>query len=249
MDATGVEVLKAVFSLLQALIWPLIVLFVVLYFGRQVKKFLQDAGEFSFKAGPTGFEASAKRQQIEAAAALGAATASNRQAAEQAVQADPQQRGPVGPQAVPGGGVSRAATRAIADLVDEATQPRTAQRLAGASVLWVDDRPTGNTYERQSLEALGLTITTSTSTDDALERLRGGGFDVVITDMGRPPDQQAGYTLLEAIRQSGSRVPVIIYAGSASPEHRAEARRRGALDSTNDPQELFRLVVRAIQGK
>ncbi|MGH2354539.1 MAG: response regulator [Chloroflexota bacterium] len=235
MDAVGVEVLKAVLSLAQALIWPLIVLFVVLYFGRQVKGFLRDAGEFSFKAGAAGFEATAKRQQIEAAAALGAAAAKR-----QAPGAEPQQGGTPAPDA---------ATREIADIVSEATRPRAARRLAGASVLWVDDRPENNTYERRALEALGLAITLSRSTDDALEKLPAGRFDVVITDMGRPGDRQAGYTLLEALRRAGSRVPVIIYSSSGTPEERAQARQRGAFGRASGPQDLIQLVVSAIQAE
>lgn len=83
----------------------------------------------------------------------------------------------------------------------------------------------------------------STSTEDALERLAVSRYDLVISDMGRPPDNRAGYTLLEAMRRQGVGIPVVFYTGSGLPEHRAEARRRGAVSSTNSPQELVRLVT------
>jgi CheY-like chemotaxis protein len=43
--------------------------------------------------------------------------------------------------------------------------------LAGKSILWVDDRPANNIYERQAMEALGIRFTISTSTEEALQML------------------------------------------------------------------------------
>jgi CheY-like chemotaxis protein len=138
--------------------------------------------------------------------------------------------------------------RGIAGVVDQSVRPRLLRKLSQASVLWVDDNPSNNRYERAALEALGIQFTISTTTEDALERIRAKAYDVIISDMGRPPDNRAGYTLLDEKRELGDRAPFIIYAGSNRPEHKAEARRRGALGSTNDPQELFQLVVGAIQA-
>lgn len=115
--------------------------------------------------------------------------------------------------------------------------------------LWVDDRPANNTYERRSMEALGINFTISTGTEDAFEKLGVDRYDLAISDMARPPDDRAGYTLLEAMRQRGIDIPVMFYAGSGSPEHRAEARRRGAISSTNSPQELFQLVTSTLLGR
>jgi CheY-like chemotaxis protein len=114
-------------------------------------------------------------------------------------------------------------------------------------VLWVDDRPDNNNYERQALEALGVKFVISTSTDDALSKLMTRHFDAIISDMGRPPDARAGYTLLDKLRSSGNQIPFIIYASSRSPEHQAEARRRGAVGCTNNATELFEMVVSALQ--
>jgi PleD family two-component response regulator len=46
------------------------------------------------------------------------------------------------------------------------------QTLFNKRILWVDDRPENNLYPRRALEALGIQVTTSTSTQDALEKLR-----------------------------------------------------------------------------
>ena len=87
----------------------------------------------------------------------------------------------------------------------------------------------------------------SISTDDALDKVRTQKFDVIISDMGRPPDPRAGYSLLDKLRALGDRTPFIIYAGSRSPEHQAEARRRGAVGCTNRATELFAMVLSALE--
>jgi CheY-like chemotaxis protein len=132
--------------------------------------------------------------------------------------------------------------------ISELITPKASQQLAGAKVLWVDDRPQLNTYERQALEQLGIQFTISTSTDDALEKLQHPNYSVIISDMGRPPDKEAGYTLLEEIRKRGITTPFIIYAGSRAPEYVTETRRRGGLGTTNRPIELFEMVVDAIKA-
>ena len=230
MTEQTVKLSEVILALVQALIWPLVVLFILIYFGNPLKKFLSDIGEFSFKAGASGLEATAKRQQIEAAALLGAAST----------------RSPESPDGQKPSDVEQA--REIADVVSRNVQPQRLRRLADASVLWVDDAPDNNIYARRALETLGLRFTISTSTEDALEKLRLKNCDVSSSDMGRPSDRQAGYTLLKTLRDSGDTTPYIIYASSNLPEHKAEARRRGAMDCTNNPQELFELVLRAIQS-
>ena len=112
-------------------------------------------------------------------------------------------------------------------------------------ILWVDDRPDNNFYEREALKRYGVEFKLATSTDEALKILSSAKFDVIISDMGRPPDPRAGYTLLEAVRSKGDNTPYLIYAGSRAPQHAAEAERRGAQGTTNRPDELIRIVLNA----
>ena len=67
--------------------------------------------------------------------------------------------------------------------------------------------------------------------------------------MGRPPDSRAGYTLLDLLKQRGDYPPFVIYAGSNSQEHQREPNERGGWGNTNRPQELFELVLSALQSK
>jgi DNA-binding NtrC family response regulator len=92
----------------------------------------------------------------------------------------------------------------------------------------------------------GTLFVLSTSTDDALAKTQNRTFDAIISDMGRPPDPRAGYTLLDALRNRGDQTPFVIYAGSRAPEHVAESQRHGAVGCTNLPQELIELVLSAL---
>jgi CheY-like chemotaxis protein len=113
----------------------------------------------------------------------------------------------------------------------------------------VDDQPDNNKYPRQALEALGVEVEAVLSTDEALERLRQRTFDAIISDMGRPPDSRAGYTLLDALRSRGDKTPFVIYAGSRSPEHQAESKQHGAIGCTNRADELLEMVLGALSDR
>ncbi len=219
------RMLEALTKLLGVLVWPALLAFVLIRFGPALRDFFSSLGEFTFKGG--GFEATAKRKQAEAAAALVAASVARPDANTTPESA------------------ARDAKEAAA-VVAESVNARVIRRASEATALWVDDRPSNNIFERQSLEALGVSFVLATSTEEALDRLAKRKFDVVISDMGRPPDPRAGYTLLEQLRASGNQTPFVIYAGSNAPEHKAEARSRGALGCTNRASELFGYVLAAL---
>ena len=135
----------------------------------------------------------------------------------------------------------------VINFISNTATPQTVRQIAGAKVLWVDDYPENNYYERSLLEALDIQFTISTSTEDALEWVSGNNYNVIISDMARLPDSRAGYTLLEKLQKKGIHTPFIIYASSNIPERRAETKRRGGFGTTNNPKELFQLVIDAIQ--
>jgi len=115
-------------------------------------------------------------------------------------------------------------------------------------ILWVDDRPDNNIYERQVFESLGFTFELALSTDEALERLKDSRYGAIISDMGRPEGPREGYRLLEAVRASDRVTPFFIYASSNRPEYKREAAERGAQGSTNGASELVELVTQALSS-
>ena len=113
-------------------------------------------------------------------------------------------------------------------------------------ILWVDDRPENNTYERQAFEALGLRFTLAHSTDEAFERLAQTKFTAIISDMGRREGPREGYVLLDRLRLEDNNTPLFFYASSNSPEHKRETRAHGGQGCTNNAQELFEMVTRSV---
>lgn len=111
------------------------------------------------------------------------------------------------------------------------------------TILWVDDNPNNNIYEREALSLIGFRFDLSLSTADALLQLAKKKYAAIISDMGRAAGKQEGYILLEQVRNANKDIPFFIYAGSNLPEHKAEAIRRGAQGSTNRSSELIDLIT------
>lgn len=226
MAGSTTEVIRAVASLVSAIAWPLAIVIIVGHFRRPIAKFLNNMAEVHIKGGGVDFTA----KRAEASAALSAAEASH-------------------PEAGDGGAISPAH---IADTVTKATDRATIQRLEGTRVLWVDDHPENNRFERQALEALGVAFDLATSTAEALNNVRLPSYAAIISDLSRKSDAEddpeAGFTLLSKIRDAGIRVPFIVYAGRNGLARREELIRAGVFGVTNQPRELFDLVVTAIKA-
>ncbi|MGO9740048.1 MAG: response regulator [Roseiarcus sp.] len=116
-------------------------------------------------------------------------------------------------------------------------------------ILWVDDNPNNNTYERKAFEAVGIHFVLSKNTVSALEALSSQSFGAVISDMGRREGPREGYALLDTMRARGDDTPLFFYSGSNAPEHKRETREHGGQGCTNDGQELFEMVTKAIFGR
>ncbi len=216
-------------GLLQVIVWPLLALTAFLYFRKPLRKFIDEATVIRLE-GAGGTSALVMERRVEAAISLTAAA--YKQMGERT-----------------GEGLSSEQMQDITRSVDRVVTQRAIKRFADARILWVDDHPENNVYERLSFESLGIKVDVARATAEALEKVRAGRtFEVIISDMGRPDDREAGYTLLRALRKQGDKTPYVIYAGSDSPEYRVKAREEGALSSTNNPTELFELVVDAIKG-
>ena len=110
----------------------------------------------------------------------------------------------------------------------------------------MDDRPENNTYERQAFEEIGLQFTLAQSTDEALETLTTSQYAAIISDMGRREGPREGYVLLDRLRAEGNLTPLFFYASSNAPEHKRETLNHGGQGCTNNPQELFDMVIRAV---
>jgi CheY-like chemotaxis protein len=113
-------------------------------------------------------------------------------------------------------------------------------------ILWVDDRPENNSYERQAFETMGLQFTLALSTEEAFQRLSQTKYAAIISDMGRREGPREGYVLLDRLRKEGNYTPLFFYASSNATEHKRETHEHGGQGCTNNAQELFEMVTRAV---
>jgi CheY-like chemotaxis protein len=110
-------------------------------------------------------------------------------------------------------------------------------------ILWVDDHPDNNIYERQAFGSIGITFHLARSTDEALDMISRNKYSAIISDMGRKEGDDEGYVLLEEFRKQDKTTPYFIYAGSNEPEHKRMAKKKKAQGSTNSPQELYQMIT------
>ena len=119
-----------------------------------------------------------------------------------------------------------------------------------ARVLWVDDRPANNEYERSFLRPRGFVFDNVVSSSEAIEQLLTSTYDLVITDLGRrwssDRSADAGRTLLchPVIRDGGP--PVVVYAGSGAVAQERRLRELGAFGVSQSRAHLMRLVHQAL---
>lgn len=129
-------------------------------------------------------------------------------------------------------------------------------RVDAVRVLWVDDRPDNNLRERAMLAKLQIEVVTARSTDEALARIQadaqgGEPFDLLLSDWSRPPEgAMAASHLIQALREAGQALPVIVYHGemaaAARQRRAAKLQAAGALGEAVLPAELLALVQRAV---
>ncbi|HEY0309420.1 MAG TPA: response regulator [Acidobacteriaceae bacterium] len=220
-----IKILDAITKLSGPIAWPFVLLFFLIIFHSPLRKLIENISELSLKIG--GMEVSLKRQITGATAGIVSAQAATRIRAGSLITSD---------------AVAKDIRETI-ELVTEVVTPETIRRTKQSKILWVDDQPNNNVHEREAFEALGIRFIIATSTEEAVDELRYRSFDAIISDMGRPSDDRAGYTLLEMLRRVGNRTPFIIYSGERTPEFQAEAWQRGAVGCTNRPDELFEMVL------
>jgi CheY-like chemotaxis protein len=116
--------------------------------------------------------------------------------------------------------------------------------FARAKILWLDDHPENNLNERRMFRQLQAETDTAKNTEEALEMLRGGQYDLVISDMRRGDDVTAGLEFLQRFRKENECTPVIFYLGVFDPQKGTPAQ---AFGITNRPDELLHLTLDALE--
>jgi len=116
------------------------------------------------------------------------------------------------------------------------------RKLPTLKVLWVDDNPTWNLFERLAFASAGVFIDSYTNNGDAISVLEAGGFELVISDLNRTGKTETGWELLNELRRLRPKMPFVFYVSHIDDEIRERVQKLGA-DITNDPAQLVQLVL------
>lgn len=131
----------------------------------------------------------------------------------------------------------------------ETTKQAPSPPAAAFRILWVDDNPDNNRQERALLqERFGVSITIATNTEDALSRLSGQTFDLVVSDAVRGDDYEAGMKLLNAIRARDREMPFLVYTSVTNFEYYKKIFvEAGATAVAKGTRELLEFVEKRVQ--
>lgn len=111
----------------------------------------------------------------------------------------------------------------------------------GLRVLWLDDHPANNAWLAQELTRGGAQVETCTDRESALAALAHFRPTVLLSDIRRGDDTQAGLVDLRYLREEGLYYgPVYFYTGQVTPARLEHAQELGASGVTADPDELLR---------
>jgi len=118
------------------------------------------------------------------------------------------------------------------------------------TVLAVDDEETMLRVLSRTLTGAGFTVETFADGQAARDRLRGGGIDLIVTDLTMP--ELDGFALLEEAKRVDPGIIVIVITAFSSVESAVKAMKLGAYDfipKPFDPEHLLLVVQRAIDNK
>src|SRR5690606_6679984 len=116
-----------------------------------------------------------------------------------------------------------------------------AQHEGKPRILLVEDEEALRLSLKLNFELEGYDVTMSVTGPDALERMRGAHFDLVVMDVMLPG--MDGYTVVETIRLEGDTTPVLFLTARTAPADRIRGLRAGD-DHLGKPFELEELLLR-----
>ncbi len=119
--------------------------------------------------------------------------------------------------------------------------------MAIQRLLVVDDDSFSREFLTEAAKTLGFQTESCTSGEEALQRMRKQGVDLVLTDLRMPG--LSGVDLVRAIAKEFSGLPVVVVTAHGTVETAVEAMRLGAADFLVKPcsPDTLELVVRRIE--
>ncbi|MCF3638629.1 response regulator [Rhizobium sp. TRM95111] len=118
-----------------------------------------------------------------------------------------------------------------------------------AKILTVDDSASIRLTTRVTLSNAGYAVTEAVDGMDGLSKLKGGSFDLVITDLNMP--NMDGLTMIRELRKlpAHTGVPVIFLTTESDGEIKQQAKAAGAtgwLTKPFDPESLVKIAKKVL---
>ncbi len=108
-----------------------------------------------------------------------------------------------------------------------------APEAEGSRILVVEDDQVTRTYLEGLLKNCGYTVVLAEDGEDALRRLGGDRFDLILTDINMP--NLSGLNLLESMNSAGISTPVMLLTGVEDEETEVKGLKIGAADYVRKP--------------
>jgi len=118
--------------------------------------------------------------------------------------------------------------------------------IEGTQILWVDDNPGNNIYERMTMKSLGISTEVALSTDEAMHMLTFQDFDAIISDMERSGKKDAGLQLLSTLKKNDVGIPLVFYMMGLD-ENRGTP--PGAFGITKYPEDLLHYILDILERR
>lgn len=116
-----------------------------------------------------------------------------------------------------------------------------------ANVLLVDDEEQFVKVFSQRLEGRGLKVDTSTTGEEAIQRVKSKEFDAIILDLVMPG--MSGLETLKRIKSENPDIQIIILSGHGSIEKSVEAVKAGAVDFVEKPADVNKILEKISEAK
>jgi DNA-binding NtrC family response regulator len=119
--------------------------------------------------------------------------------------------------------------------------------MARENILVVDDEPDMRDALTAALRRDGLCVFTAANGVEALEKVQGQSFDLIITDVRMP--RMGGLALLQELKRTSAEIPVVMMTGYGRIEDAVEAMKAGAFDYLLKPfslEDLKAVVAKAL---
>ena len=110
-------------------------------------------------------------------------------------------------------------------------------------ILWVDDYPINNESVVNLFEDKGIQFDIALTTKQGLELYKSELYDLIITDMGRGDESDAGLSLLKELKMLHCKTPTVVYASRrAINRYGEDSLRLGAYKVTNGIGNIISII-------